>query len=164
LANGVCGDTQISSLSQAIIYLGEDLIRQFITVLALSELGQDKPSELTKLGLVRAKFINLRLEGQDHQLLSAGYLVGLVSVLDAVLDTQMDNIVKDFKLSDVCKQGLLGSKSLIGNALNLCKAIELDDWELIETQLQKEGINANQLAVSYTKALFYADDILDEIK
>lgn len=164
LANGVCGDTQISSLSQAIIYLGEDLIRQFITVLALSELGQDKPSELTKLGLVRAKFINLRLEGQDHQLLNAGYLVGLVSVLDAVLDTQMDNIVKDFKLSDVCKQGLLGSKSLIGNALNLCKAIELDDWELIETQLQKEGINANQLAVSYTKALFYADDILDEIK
>ncbi|WP_042147130.1 MULTISPECIES: EAL and HDOD domain-containing protein [unclassified Pseudoalteromonas] len=164
LANGVCGDTQISSLSQAIIYLGEDLIRQFITVLALSELGQDKPSELTKLGLVRAKFINLRLEGQDHQLLNAGYLVGLVSVLDAVLDTQMDNIVKDFKLSDVCKQGLLGSKSLIGNALNLCKAIEVDDWELIETQLQKEGINANQLAVSYTKALFYADDILDEIK
>lgn len=164
LANGVCGNTQISSLSQAIIYLGEDLVRQFITVLALSELGQDKPSELTKLGLVRAKFINLRLEGQDHQLLNAGYLVGLVSVLDAVLDTNIDQVISDFKLSDVCKQGLLGNESLIGDALKLCKAIELDDWQLIEAQLQKEDINANQLAVSYTQALFYADDILDEIK
>lgn len=164
LANGVCGNTQISSLSQAIIYLGEDLVRQFITVLALSELGQDKPSELTKLGLVRAKFINLRLDGQNQQLLNAGYLVGLVSVLDAVLDTNIDHIISDFKLSDVCKDGLLGNDSLIGDALKLCKAIELDDWQLIEAQLQKEGINANQLAVSYTQALFYADDILDEIK
>jgi len=59
---------------------------------------------------------------------------------------------------------LLGNDSLIGDALMLCKAIELDDWQLIETQLKKEAINANQLAVSYTKALFYADDILDEIK
>jgi len=164
LANGVCGNTQISSLSQAIIYLGEDLVRQLITVLALSELGQDKPSELTKLGLVRAKFINLRLEGQNNQLLNAGYLVGLVSVLDAVLDKHIDYIISDFKLSDVCKDGLLGNDSLIGDALKLCKAIELDDWQLIERQLQKEGVNANQLALSYTKALFYADDILDEIQ
>ncbi|PAJ72350.1 hypothetical protein CJF42_21660 [Pseudoalteromonas sp. NBT06-2] len=109
LANGVCGNTQISSLTQTIIYLGENLVRQFITVLALSELGQDKPSELTKLGLVRAKFIHLSLEGQNQQLLNAGYLVGLVSVLDAVLDTDIDHIISDFKLSDVCKDGLLGN-------------------------------------------------------
>jgi len=67
-------------------------------------------------------------------------------------------------LSDVCKNGLLGNDSLIGDALKLCKAIELDDWQLIEAQLQKRGVKANQLALSYTQSIFYADDILDEIE
>ena len=97
-------------------------------------------------------------------MLNAGYLVGLVSVLDAVLDTDIDHIISDFKLSDVCKDGLLGNEGLIGDALILCKAIELDDWELIEMKIQNEVIKANQLALSYTKSIFYADDILDEIK
>lgn len=50
---------KISTISQALIYLGEDTIKQFITVLSLGDLGNKKPSELLKQGLIRAKFIQL---------------------------------------------------------------------------------------------------------
>ncbi len=59
LANAKAGEDrlEIKSISQAVVYLGEDAIRQFVKVLALSELGSDKPSELTRMGLTRAKFV-----------------------------------------------------------------------------------------------------------
>ncbi|SFC43659.1 EAL and HDOD domain-containing protein [Pseudoalteromonas denitrificans] len=165
LANSACGNSNIliSSLTQAIVYLGEDLIRQFISVLALSELGQDKPSELTKLGLLRAQFLTLMLEQYDTKIINTGYLVGLVSVLDAVLDCDMAGIVADFKLSKACKDALLNDEGIIGKMLYICKAIELDDWVKIQGQLKKGDVNANKLALAYTQALFYADETLDEI-
>jgi EAL and modified HD-GYP domain-containing signal transduction protein len=102
LANARSGSTKltITSISQAVVYLGEDSIRQLVRVLALSELGADKPSELTKLALTRAQFIALLL-GQNHaELVGQGYLVGLFSVMDAILDTNLEAIVKEFSLDE----------------------------------------------------------------
>ena len=98
MVNARTSSTQqtIRSISQAVIYLGEDAIRQFVRVLASSELGNDKPQELTKLGLTRAKFISLMLEPAGKELSEQGYLVGLLSVLDAILDVKLDVVVKEF--------------------------------------------------------------------
>ena len=73
LSNNICktSKTKISSISQAIIYLGEDAIKQFVTILSLGELGSNKPSELLRLGLIRAQFIALLLYKETENIIKA---------------------------------------------------------------------------------------------
>jgi len=119
----------IRSISQAVIYLGEDAIRQFVRVLALSELGNDKPQELTKLGLTRAKFIALMLEPGGKNLAEQGYLVGLLSVLDAILDMELDIIAKEFSLGSELSSALLNFNGMQGASLQLVEAMEEEQWQ-----------------------------------
>ncbi|MDP5212834.1 HDOD domain-containing protein [Pseudoalteromonas tunicata] len=165
MANSACKSSKstISSLSQAIIYLGEELVRQFITVLALSELGKDKPSELTKLGLTRAKFMSNMLDGKDQNLVNTAYLVGLVSVLDAILDKSMSEICDDFLLSFECRDALLFHEGEIGATLQLCMAIERDDTEALLQAIRPNNISFRQIGQAYVEALFYADETLEFI-
>ncbi len=149
----------IGSLTQAISYLGEDKLRQFISVLAMSELGQDKPSELMKLGLVRAQYLKLMLANEHQDKADTGYLVGLLSVLDAVLDNELSNIISEFKLNQECEQALLACKGVIGQLLQICFTIEQDELH----NLTIEDISTVDSAEAYIQALFYADNTLAEI-
>lgn len=70
LANARLGNANIAitSISQAVVYLGEDMIRQFVRVLAVSDLGTEKPTELTKFALVRARLMELILNKSNNGL------------------------------------------------------------------------------------------------
>ncbi len=166
LANAHCASNRvtISSLSQAVVYLGEEVIRRFITVLALSELGQEKPSELTKLGLARARFISFMLEKVKSPLVNQGYLVGLVSVLDAVLDTSLDDVLQQFKLSEECELALLREEGDIGDLLKLCQCIERDVQSDFAVFKGKSHIDLSEIPHAYLEAQTYADQTLSDLK
>lgn len=155
----------ITSISQAVIYLGEDAIRQFVRVLALSELGVDKPSELTKLGLTRAHFMLLMLQPGGQEMSEQGYLVGLMSVLDAILNMELDVIAQEFRLGDELSSALLNFNGMLGATLKLARAVEEDNWPLAEKLL--ETIRpASEIEVVYNAMLGarqYGDDVLASI-
>ena len=70
LANARLGNANIAitSISQAVIYLKEDMIRLFVRVSAVSDLVADKPTELTKFALVRARLMELILNKSNNGL------------------------------------------------------------------------------------------------
>lgn len=158
-------DFVISSISQAVIYLGENTIRQFVRVLALSELGVDKPSELTKLGLIRAQFMLLMLEPGGKEMAERGYLVGLMSVLDAILNMGLDVIAKEFCLGDDLSSALLNFNGMLGATLQLARAVEEDNWPLA-IKLLETIRPASEIDIVYN-AMFaarqYGDDVLASI-
>ncbi|MBD1582049.1 EAL and HDOD domain-containing protein [Pseudoalteromonas sp. S16_S37] len=168
LANAKAGENKIEmkSISQAVVYLGEDAIRQFVRVLALSELGVDKPAELTKMGLMRAKFMELFLSPGGEEMAEQGYLIGLMSVLDAVLEVELSVIVAEFSLDSTLSSALLSYKGLLGGALQLTLQVEKNDWQSAQMIL-----NAIRPATK-TKALYnfamesreYADDVFSVVK
>lgn len=162
LANGACRIAQgkIGSLAQAISYVGENAIRQFITVLALRDLGSNKPSELTRLGLTRAKFVSGMLESEDSMVVNAGYLVGLISILDAMLDKDIREVCEELLLSDSCKVALLDNEGPIGAMLQLVKAIEVNNFEEIVTVLSNHKITFRYVGTNYVSAMMYADQTL----
>ncbi len=152
---------EITSISQAVIYLGEDSIRQFVRVLALSELGVDKPSELTKLGLTRAHFMLLMLEPGGKEMSERGYLVGLMSVLDAILNMELGAIAKEFCLGDDLSSALLCFNGMLGATLQLTRAVEEDNW-LLATKLLETIRPASEIDIVY-KAMFVAREYGDEV-
>ncbi|WP_404341396.1 EAL and HDOD domain-containing protein [Pseudoalteromonas mariniglutinosa] len=167
LANARSGNLNltIKSISQAVIYLGEDAIRQFVRVLALSELGSDKPTELTKLGLTRAKFMASMLIPGGKELAEQGYLVGLMSVLDAILDMELAVIAKEFSLGAELSSALLDFNGMLGGALQLARAVEEERW-LLAKELLNTIRPASAMDVVFS-AMFnareYADDVFASI-
>lgn len=127
----------ISSINKAVIYLGEDTMRKFISVVAVTKLADSKPSELVLLGLRRALFIqNLpTLIGQPPS--PTGFLVGILSVLDAILDTTMEDVVAKLQLQDKLANSLLHYEGQYGCALQVVKHVERDEWDGVRAVVEK---------------------------
>jgi EAL and modified HD-GYP domain-containing signal transduction protein len=86
---------KITSLRHALNYMGEIEIKKFIALLALANLSDNKPLELLHLSLVRAKFYDLL--GSENSISTnspVAFLVGLFSMLDALLDQKMEFLVE----------------------------------------------------------------------
>jgi EAL and modified HD-GYP domain-containing signal transduction protein len=165
LSNLTCktAKKEISSISQAVIYLGEDTIKRFVTVLTLGELGGNKPSELLKLGLIRAKFISELLVNEDKKLIQTGYLLGLISILDAILDVHPPTIFKEFPLSQEIQDALEHHSGKLGLMLAMCMSIEKNDLSKIGTSQKTFNLTQEQLTHAYANSLIYADEIFKNV-
>ena len=98
---------QVDSIRQAIIYLGEREIRRFVTLVIVSELAADKPAELVRLSVIRARWCELMAENsQRTQETAEFFLLGLFSLIDAILDKPMAQMMERLPLSDEVKEAL----------------------------------------------------------
>jgi EAL and modified HD-GYP domain-containing signal transduction protein len=85
---------KIESLQHAINYMGHIEIKKFIALLALANMRGEKPTELIIQSLVRARFcslISIELELPENP--PTSFLLGLFSMLDALLDQPMESLV-----------------------------------------------------------------------
>lgn len=145
----------ITSFHQALVYLGEDRLRKFVSYVALADMGDEKPGILSVTSLHRAKFMQTMLSRLGHRhLMNAGYLCGMLSLIDAVLDMDMPYIIEPLKIDNEVKDALLMKKGLLGTLLRLIEAIEQSDWDTIyetekELQLSKETITVCDLDAAF---------------
>jgi EAL and modified HD-GYP domain-containing signal transduction protein len=120
---------KITSLRHALNYMGEVEIKKFIALLALANLSDDKPLELLHLSLVRAKFCDLLgIEKNIGSNPPTAFLVGLFSMLDALLDQQMESLIEKLPLVDEVKEALCGGQNDLSMFLILVKAFESGNW------------------------------------
>ena len=120
---------KITSLRHALNYMGEVEIKKFIALLTLANLSDDKPLELLHLSLVRGKFCDL--VGTEKNIGSnppTAFLVGLFSMLDALLDQEMQLLLKKLPLVDEVKEALCGGQNDLSVYLMLVKAFESGNW------------------------------------
>lgn len=127
----------ISSINKAVVYLGEDTMRKFISVVAITKLADSKPSELMLLGLRRALFIQNLPKLIGRQPSATGFLVGILSVLDAILDTTMHDVVLKLQLQDKLAHSLLDHEGQYGCCLKMVKHVEVGDWDNVLDLIKK---------------------------
>jgi EAL and modified HD-GYP domain-containing signal transduction protein len=150
---------KISSISQAVIYLGEDAIKQFVTVLSLGDLGNDKPSELIKIGLIRAKFIELLLS-KNNKLAEQGYLLGVVSILNVLIGIDFSFVFKELSISESLQDALIDKSGELGACFDLCLKIENGHFSGIKESEKALNIKESFIMHCYAKALIFADEII----
>ncbi len=156
----------ISSISKAVVYLGEETMRQFISVVAVSQLSSDKPAELVILGVTRAHFIKELPTLFKQPNSETGFLVGMLSVLDGVLDLPIEDVIKKLQLQPKIAQALLRNEGTWGEALALIKAVEQAQWDEIEERLKvltckaPQAVELDRLFIESTeKAQAFVDAI-----
>jgi len=124
--------TEVKSLRQAIALIGLDTMRGWMSLIMMSSLV-DKPPELTNIALQRAHMAQsmAKIYGQPQP--EIFFLVGLFSVLDALMDQPMAQIIPELNLSSTISEALLNYEGLPGFILKAIKAYEVGDWAIVKT-------------------------------
>jgi len=150
----------IKSLQQALVYLGEDRVRKFITYAVIKTLSFDKPSILCNMSLQRAKFSEMILcsMGFSHKK-ELGYLCGMLSVIDALLDANMSDILKPLNINHEIKSALLGEEGRLRDIINLAEAVENTNWSTVDQLCLRLNLTEEQIINSSVESTLWADEI-----
>jgi EAL and modified HD-GYP domain-containing signal transduction protein len=144
----------INSLEQAVAFLGLNQLRAWLTVLTMASIP-DKPPELTNLAMLRAKMCELLAPYVAQRKSDAFFVVGLFSVLDALLDLPMANVLSQLSLTPEIAEALTHHQGPPGQALKMALIYERGDWERLErAKLRLDVVgNAFRQAVQWTSEL-----------
>ena len=161
LVNSVYYGTKmkVESIMGALTLLGIREIRAWLSFLVISKID-DKPDELVNIALIRAKMCELLTEVIDKELKSSGFIAGLFSALDAMLEMPLEEILKELPLSDVVKEALLSRKGPIGQILDCVLSYERGEWE----EAMEITIAPEKISDSYIEALDWTNKIASVVR
>lgn len=146
--------SEVRSVRHALSLLGERELRKWIAVVSVSVLADGKPDELMTVPLVRGRFCELLapLAGlADHA--SDLFLMGLLSVMDAVLDQPLDSILADLPVRHEIKEALLARTGLYWRLLEIAVAHERADWEKVSALLSETEMEEGRVSELYVAAV-----------
>ena len=150
---------EISTIKQALIVLGSEEIKRFLSLLFAAQVSADKPAELIRLSLTRARFAEL-LAISHGKLRDTGmaFLTGMMSLMDAILDEDMPSVMNKLPLTVEIKDALLKGEGLLATYLNLVKFYEQADWEKAKEIQQQLGLKPEEVPDAYHDALSWSND------
>jgi EAL and modified HD-GYP domain-containing signal transduction protein len=150
--------SKISSVKQALVFLGEKEIRRFVSLIAMARLADDKPDELIRAACIRGKFCELLgADAQESTTPSEMFTLGMFSLIDAVIDQPMDKIVGELPLSDQIKRALVDSRGRLAAYLELVRGYEAGRWIDVSRLAQTLKFDHRRLPVLYLQACQWSD-------
>lgn len=155
---------KVDSLKQAIMLLGLNKIKNWVNILAMSNLG-DKPHELSVSALTRARMCELianQLNGKNKA--DGFFTVGLLSTLDAFMDAPLTTLLDSISLSKHINDAILNQLGSEGKVLEITTYYEKAEWEKIDWEyLETNNISADQLAQIYLETLEWVDKTINDL-
>lgn len=127
---------EIESLSHAISLLGFDQIRKWVSLFLVTD-TQDKPEELTRSMLVRGRMCELLAEMLGREQPINNFIAGLFSKLDALLDMNMPDLLKQVPLQNDVKAALLNNEGQLGQILEQVCHYESGDFDNMDLLLDQ---------------------------
>lgn len=154
---------EIRSIERALMIVGSDEIRRWIALATLPLMTTDKPSELATLSIVRARFCEALIELAGVARKNEAFLVGMFSLLDALLDQPLDQALLSVGLGREITQALLGTapvNDLLRNIYSLTRRYEEGDWHEVERLAQQCGFSGSAAGEAYVEATVWAGRML----
>jgi c-di-GMP-related signal transduction protein len=149
----------VRSVRHAMALLGERELVRWLRMATTLAMGQDKCSDLVLSSLVRARFCELISPKIDHGK-SDLFLIGMVSLMDAILEIPMGVVVEGLAFDAATKDALLGAKKGSETPLTplyrLMLAREEGDWEEVTAQARKLNLSLPQVNRAYNEAMVWA--------
>ncbi|MGB8011250.1 MAG: EAL domain-containing protein [Terriglobales bacterium] len=145
---------EIKSIRHAMAVLGERELRRWIRLVVTVGAAEQSCSELVLMGLARARFCELlstRLKS-DADL----FLMGLLSIMDAILEVSMDAILEQLPVDQDIKAVLLGQKSKLRPVYQLMLAQESGEWAQSSELAKQLKMSDDEVASTWWEALQWA--------
>ena len=144
---------RVDSIRDALVLLGADNVRRWATLMALAA-SPEKPRELVVTALVRARMCELLALQLDDGDPEAAFTTGLFSVVDALTDCSMVELLQSLPLSSEIIQALLAHDGPKGRILRATLAYETGNF----AEVGELPPIASPLSGLYAQAVEWAAD------
>jgi c-di-GMP-related signal transduction protein len=151
---------KIGSIGQALILLGEKEILKWSSLVILTFIGSDKPSEVCLSSLVRAKFCesmapDVGLQEKASEL----FLMGMFSMIDVLIGRPIEEILEKMSLSQEVKGALLGKDNSHARLLHMICSYERAQWKEVTALAEEMSLHIFRVVEVYRQAVEWADGI-----
>lgn len=153
---------KVTSLQQAVTFLGANEVNRFVTLAVTAALTDDKPNALIRLCITRARFCELVAMHHQHPNVDGrqAFLVGLFSLLDAMFDETLEVALQRLNLTDNIEHALLHRKGVLAFYLGLIDSYEKAHWRKIEAIANRLNIAHEDIAKMYLSASEWAHKVV----
>ena len=154
LANTRSFNSEITSVRVAVSMLGQKDLTRWIQTTVIEKLCSDKPNELMRLSLLRAKFaenlapvFGMAMRSQEL------FLTGLVSILDIILDCSMEEALSMVRVSGKIRTALLEHTGSLAEVLHFIVKYESAEWQEVSRQLVLKNIEIPDVSHAWVSSL-----------
>jgi c-di-GMP-related signal transduction protein len=158
--------SSIQSIRQALLFFGESELRKWIALATLANTADNKPSELIRHSLVRARFCELLSRLARTGLEQSAFLTGLFSLLDALIDRPLEEILSEMSLAPDIAAVLRGEASKSDPLMaiyDLARAYEVAEWQRVEEIALQLRVAVASLGEEYCAAAGWAQQVLEPV-
>ena len=149
----------VHSIREALVLLGRDTVRRWASLWALAGLNENAHGELTVMSTVRARCCEILAASAGDDAAAEGFLVGMCSLLDAILGRPMDAILADLPVAESTRAALLGEDNRARRLLDCAIAYEQGDWDRCATLAGRAGITLAKLPQAFSDALRWSREL-----
>jgi EAL and modified HD-GYP domain-containing signal transduction protein len=152
-----------SSVREALLWMGLDRIRRFVSMFAMSGLNSSGNDELLQMALIRARMSDLvaHAAGSEHER-SKAFLGGLLSMLEAMLAKPMDEICDEMglpaDLRDLFAAGGCGKCSVAKRSLRVAVAWQEGEEKAAEVVAVATALKPADLAKLYLESVVWVHE------
>jgi EAL and modified HD-GYP domain-containing signal transduction protein len=150
---------EVRSIESAIVVVGEEVFRRIATLAILSELNAQRPAEILRIAFVRARFCEraARFCAFDP---AEQYLLGMFSLLSAMLQVPMEELIPALPLRDAIRDALLGTANPERMLLAFIESYERGEWSVCDAISQANCLRQDNLLECYAEAVEWAEGAL----
>jgi len=150
---------EVCSVQGALIAVGEDVFRRIATLAITSELNGDQPEEVLRMAFVRGRFCELAA-GMCALNSTEQYLLGLLSLLPAMLRLPMEELTPALPLRKEIRQALEGANLPEGGLLAWLVNHEHGDWAACDSIAKARNLDRERLQHCYAEAVAWAESAI----
>jgi len=170
LVNSVALGTRekIKTLRQAILMLGINQLRRWIQLSLFA--GQDSRGinhPLLEMAAVRGRLMENMVEQLSDRVVGdeeaeEAFMVGILSLLDVLFETTLEEIISKLNLDDITSSALLKREGQLGKMLTLTEKLEIADFDAVTDLLRECGISMDQLLTAQLDAFNWRSSIIHQ--
>jgi EAL and modified HD-GYP domain-containing signal transduction protein len=149
---------QVESLRHGIALVGTRLISHWASMILLESI-EEKPRELMITSMVRAHMCRQLGAAMHQRNLDQFFTAGLLSLVDAVVDRPMTEVLELLSLVDDIKDAILHRKGIVGAALKCVEAYERCDWD----QTACGNLDGSKIREAYLSSVGWSRAITEEV-
>lgn len=146
---------RVSSISQALVILGLDYLREWVYLMAMQRITLNDNVEMMRVSLVIAKFCKKISQMLPEAARNADefYLMGLLSMLHSVGTADLEKTLNEFPITQNIKNGLLGRGGIYSDVFKLAYRYEKGDWETVDTIAALYNLNTSRIADAFLQCV-----------
>lgn len=154
MVNRTAVKSEVTSIRHAAALLGQRELKKWINTVITKELCADRPNEITRISLLRAKFMeclapSFGLAMKTPEL----FLMGLFSVLDIILSMPMEEALNKVNISKEIREALLHRSGEFADIYNFMTAYENADWQEVSRIQILKNIDNDAVFKAYIEAV-----------